>query len=1053
VFFRQKRWPGPGPLPADRYRAAQEQLRQKPHFLGRDAAPLSLGAWEPLGPVNIGGRTKALVIHPTNPATMYAAAATGGIWKTLDAGQNWMPLTDSLPTLAMSSLAMDPSNPDTLYAGSGEQPPGAGIFKTTDGGQTWTQLAPTAGFAYVFSLAISPSRPANIYAATDSGLWSSPDGGATWTNALPSPGGCYSTVVRGDQPSDIVFATCSQPDGYPLVALQVEIWNYPSGGAYSIYRGDMASGNWQMVFSTPNMGATALAIAPGAPDTIYALATNTDPASPFNEALLGLYASDQGGVSGTWGQRAGTSNPDSITANMLSYPAQAPDCSYSISGRHSGQGGWNLGLAVDPTDSQTLFAAGVRLSRSRDGGRTFAGATTTSNVLFHTDFHALAFPPNYDGFFNQTLFNTNDGGVYRTDIARTEAQALTCSQPFVNFSGTAVNNGLQVNQFYHGAVTPGGGLYLGGTQDTSTLLGSAAAPGQWTPILGGDGGMSRFDPLDPNTMYFEYEFLGFAKTADGGNTYLPATHGIDEPAADFPFVTYFAFDPQNSLTLYLGGNQLWRSADGAQTWTAVGPNTGANISAIAVNPSNSGQVIYGDITGTIYNGAVNPAGNTWTSSQPRSGYVSRIVFDPTQPGLVYATYATFRGQPSDSQIYISTDGGNTWSAAGGSSLPDIPVHILLVDPDLSSTLYIGTDLGVFVSFDSGTTWASDNSFPSVITESLQIDRNGAAKYLYAFTYGRGAWRVNLTPGAAECTYAVSPQSFSMDGDSGTLYSIAVNTAPGCAWAASAIQSLPYVRLESPAGGVGPGTLYFMVGGNYSGASRFLQIGVQDQTLSIQQTAANQSSQAFDELSGATPISSLPYYRADGFSSLTSNSKDPVHSCTGTVGKTTGWFLYTAAASQRIDVIAAAGGLAAALTVYRMQGNVLGAEIGCATNSSNVAANVSLQFDAVAGNRYAIEISGYGQSLGSIGRVTLAVQALPVVTVSAGSTNLAPGQTTQFTATVTATPNTAVRWRAQYGSIDANGNYTAPATALTDTVTATSFADPNASATLPVTVQL
>jgi hypothetical protein len=1025
-------------------------------FAGRDAGQTELGSWEPLGPGNVGGRTKALVIDPTNPNTMYAAAAEGGIWKSVTAGQSWMPLTDSLPTLAMSSLAIDPTNRNTLYAGSGEQLPGQGIFKSLDGGQTWTQLTQTAGFAYVFSIAISPSRPTNIYAATDSGVWSSTDGGATWTNALPSTGGCFSTVVRGDQPSDIVFATCSQPNGYPLVALQVEIWSNQPGGAYEIYRGDMASGNWQMVFSAPNMGPTALAIAPTAPGTIYALATNSDTSSPFWDALLGLYASDQGGVSGSWGLRADTSDPNSITANMLSYPATPPDCSYSVSGLHSGQGGWNLGLAVDPTNSQTLFAAGVRLSRSQDGGRTFAGITTTA----HTDFHAWAIPPGYNGASNQTLFVTNDGGVYMTGDALTQAESLPCSQPFYDFSGSTLINGLQVTQFYHGAVTAGGGLYLGGSQDTSTVLGSAAAPSQWTTVYGGDGGMSAFDPLDPNTMYVEYEHGGFARTSDGGITVIPATTGITEPATDFPFVTYFALDPHNSRILYFGGNQLWRSVDGAQTWAAAGPNTGAAITTIAVNPDNSGQVMYGDVNGVIYNGAIyngtiGPAGTSWSTSQPRSGYVSRIVFDPTQAGLVYATYATFRSQPSDSQVYVSTYGGNTWSAAIGSGLPDIPVHALLIDPDLSSTLYAGTDIGLFVSFDSGHTWAADNSFLSVVTESLQIDRDGASKYLFAFTYGRGAWRVNLTPGAAGCTYAVSPQSFSTNGSGAGLYAVAVNTAPGCNWAASALLSSPYVRIQSPAGGSGPGTLYFMAGGNFSEAAPSLQFSIQDQIVTINQAAASQSIEAFDTLSGGDVIASLPFYRAGGFNALTSSPQDPVHSCTGSADLSTGWFLFTASATQSIDVGSATDS-PTVLTVYPMQGSALGREIGCATNSSNAGVNLSLQFDAVAGNRYAIEISGVGQPLAQVERVTVTVQALPIVAVSAGSVNLEPRKSTQCTATVSFTPNTAVRWIAQYGSIDANGNYTAPSNfsgqILTDTVTAISLADPNASASLTLSIR-
>jgi hypothetical protein len=599
---------------------------------------------------------------------------------------------------------------------------------------------------------------------------------------------------------------------------------------------------------------------------------------------------------------------------------------------------------------------------------------------------------------------------------------------------------------------------MGGSQDTTTLLGSPAATNNWTQVYGGDGGMSAFDPLDPNIMYFEYHYLGFARSTDGSDTYVRSATGITEPAADFPFVTYFVLDPNHSQTLYIGGYQLWRSTDGAQTWNAAGPNTGSPISAIAVNPNNSSQVMYGDWTGTVYNGSISPAGNTWTSSQPRAGYVSGIVFDPTQPGRVYATYATFRNQASDNQVYVSMDNGNTWRAPAGSNLPDIPVHVLLIDPDRASTLYIGTDLGVFVSLDSGVTWANDSSFPAVVTESLQIDKNGATKYLYAFTYGRGAWRVNLTPSAAECTYSVSPQAFSMTGGGGQLYSINVNTAPGCAWAASPVQSIPYVRIQSPAGGVGPGTLYFTVGANFSGATRTLPVTIQDQTVVISQTTLTQSAEAFDELATAPAVPSLPYYRAGGFNGLTSDSSDPVHSCTGSADLTTGWFVYTATASQQVDVSSITGGAPGVLTAYPYENGKLGGEIGCATNSSNATANLSLQFPVTEGGSYAIEIGGVGQALASVGRVTVLVQVLPTVAIVSGSTNLSTGQTAQFVASVTGTANTAVRWTAQFGTIDANGNYRPPANltsgqAVTDTVTAISFADPDASASVTVTVQM
>lgn len=1077
-FFVQKRWQGPGPLPGGRYVAARTRLHGLPHYslarrryVSEGASAIELGNWQSLGPGNVAGRTKVLATDPANPGTMYAASAEGGIWKSVDSGQDWSPLTDSLPVLAMSGLAMDPTDSQILYAGSGEQLPGAGIFKSIDGGQTWRQLPQSAAFQYVFSISISPARAQNLYAATESGVWASFDGGITWNESLAAAGGCYSTAVRSDSASDIVFATCSQTDGYPLVALQVGLWTYPPGGSYAIYRTEIPSGgrtgpvlpvrgrvptaaHWENVLTAANMGPTVLAIAPSAPDTVYALATSSDPNSPFNEALLGLYASDAGGKAGTWELRANTSDPSSITANILSYiyPSVSGCVAAGLLGAHAGQGGWDLGLAVDPTDSQTLFASGVELSRSQDGGRTFTGITSAS----HGDFHGWAIPPAYNGASNQTIYITNDGGIFQITNARTQVttKSQVCSQPFYSINGTSLNHSLQVTQFYHGVVMPGGGLLMGGSQDTSTVLGSAASPDSWTAVYGGDGGMSAFDPADPNTAYFEYEGLAFARSTDGGVTSTPATMGIVEAATDFPFVTYFVLDPNHSEVLYIGGHQLWRSADGAQTWSAAGPDTGAPISAIVVNPRNSNQVLYGDNSGAIYNGTMNSGANGWASRRPRGGYVSDIVFDSGHTGSIYATYSTFRAQPGDGQVYVSSDGGNSWSAVGVQSLPDIPVHVLLPDPDNASTLYAGTDLGIFVSFDSGATWANDASFPAVITTGLQMDKNGAAKYLYAFTYGRGAWKVNLTPGAAECTYSVSPSQLTVSPD-GAANAITVNTAPGCAWSASAASSRPYLHLQSPAAGVGPGTLYFSVSGNYRGATVRMPIYVQDQTVEVVQAASSSGFTTFDSLSGAEVISSLPFYRAGGYNGLTSAASDPVHSCTGSRDVGTGWFLYTASTSHTIDASASTGGVPGVLAAYPMRNGVLGAEIGCVTNSSNTAVSPSLVFPVTAGTTYAIEVAGVGAVLGSFGYVGVTVQALPAVTIGGGAASVAPGQTTQFTAAVSGSANGAVRWTAQFGAIDRNGNYTAPSVAagqsVTDTISAISFADANASASVSVLV--
>lgn len=1017
-------------------------------FTAADDGPATLGSWEPLGPINVGGRTKALVIDPTHPDTMYAGTATGGVWKTTDAGQNWQPLTDSLPTLAVNSLVMDPSDPNTLYAGTGEVIPGAGVFKTADGGQTWTQLPPTAGFAYVYSMAISSSRPKDVYAATDSGLWASLDGGTTWRKSLSMPGGCLSTAVRGDQPSDIVFASCSNQSGGNPYGYPPEEGGTSSGDllTHSIYRNlNGATDTWQTVFSATNMGPTVLAIAPSAPNSVYALATNNNPNSPFFLALLGLYASDQGGAVNTWQLRANTtSNPNGIAANILSYPDSPPACSYSTNQGHRGQGDWNLVLAVDPTDSQTLFVAGPRIARSMDGGRTFAGVNTTPNALFHTDYHAFAFHPGYNGADNQTLFNANDGGVYRSDVARTQSGTVSCGDQYYTLSGGAINNGLQVTQFYHGAVSPSGVAYLGGTQDTVTLMGFGPGQTAWNTLFNGDGGGVAYDPGNSSTFYFESTAATWpplVKTSNGGVSFQAANAGIIEPTYNFSFLSAFTLDPNDSQTLYFGGHQLWRSRDGGASWTSVSPDTGASITWVTVNPANSSQVVLGTYNGWIFNSGTG----SLFATLPRLGYVSDIVFDPSQSGVVYATYATFRANASDAQLYVSSNGGATWNALGASSLPDIPVHALLVDPDTPATLYVGTDAGIFVSFDSGSTWAHDSSFPNVIVESLVMDKRTGAKYVYAFTHGRGAWRVNLTPSANPCSYSVSPSSFSLSGDGTGLFQVNVNTQAGCQWSASNIS--PYLYLQNPVSGAGPGSVFFAAAANFNGADRLLQIDVQGQLVPVDVASIPNPNANNDELSSALVIGSLPYFRAQTFT-LTSNPSDPVHSCTGSADLSTSWYLYTAQENTTIEALAILPVNPTVIAVYQTTNGALGPELACSASTSGAAPLV--KFSAGAGVTYAIEVGDVTNQAPTY--FPLFVFVPPTVSITPADAPVAPGGTLQFSAAVGGAANQSVTWSAAAGSIDATGKFTAPSANGPVTITATSVADPTVQTSVTVIVQ-
>jgi hypothetical protein len=196
-FLAQRVRPGDTQLPFDKYAAARAHARQMPAFsFARPQAsnPSFSNGWTSLGPGNVGGRTRSILIDPTSPSTVYAGAVTGGVWKTTDGGNTWTPLTDLLPVLNIGALAMDPTNSQIIYAGTGESYtgfPGQGIFKSTNGGTTWTLLPATSTFIYTNKLKISANNAQRIYAATSTGVWTSADAGTTWTQSLGNPAnGC-----------------------------------------------------------------------------------------------------------------------------------------------------------------------------------------------------------------------------------------------------------------------------------------------------------------------------------------------------------------------------------------------------------------------------------------------------------------------------------------------------------------------------------------------------------------------------------------------------------------------------------------------------------------------------------------------------------------------------------------------------------------------------------------------------------------------------------------------------------------------------------------------
>lgn len=772
TFFLQKRSPdGVSPISARQYLEAREAMKGMPvystatgSFRGGSPSPSAasnagiLGAWQWLGPGNVGGRTRAMLIHPATPSIMYAGGVAGGVWKSTDSGSTWQPLADLMGNIAVTTLAMALAEPLTIYAGTGEgffnadAVRGAGVFKTTDGGTAWAQLSATntSDFYYVSKIVVSPNEPLRLYAATRTGVHRSVDGGATWTavRTATTARGFTDMVIRTDSATDVVFASEGNFE-------QAKVYrNADAGGA----------GSWDVVLSDgTSMGRTSLALAPSNQDFVYALATN-NAAGNFEDGLYKVFRSTTGGASGTWSARWTQDNDPTKLGNLLlSNPviANLVPCGYGSQNGYYNQGWYDNVIAVDPSDPETVWAGGIDLFRSSDGGQSWGLASNwwfdpTDAGYNHADQHTIVFHPAYDGTSNQVMYVGNDGGLYRTANARAGSVSTdVCGNSVGTLAWTTLNNNYGVTQFYNGAVYPDGLTFFGGTQDNGTVRGTTTAgPNAWPTLNGGDGGYVAVDPSNTQVLYSENTGLSIQKSTNGGGSWTSAASGITNTG--FLFITPFTMDPSSSQRLWIGGTYPWRTTNAAAAWSRAGTAfPSGSASAIAVAPTDANTVLFGTSQGYIVrsSSALTTTSTTaWASIRPRTGYCSSLAFDPTDEDVAYATYSTFGG----AHVWKSVDAGATWSSidgVGATGIPDIPAHSVLVDPTDSLRLYVGTDLGVFVSIDGGANWAVENTgFANVVTETL-VTRGGI---LYAFTHGRGAYRVPLAAPSSTRFYAVAP---------------------------------------------------------------------------------------------------------------------------------------------------------------------------------------------------------------------------------------------------------------------------------------------------------
>jgi photosystem II stability/assembly factor-like uncharacterized protein len=694
------------------------------------SAGLNGGAgWVELGPDNIGGRTRAIVIDPVDTDRIYAAGVGGGVWRSSDQGQSWLPTDDLMGNLAICSLAMDPTDRLTILAGSGEgffnggAIRGDGIFLTTDGGDSWIRLDSTendARFHYVNSLAYSPDG-AVILAATNSGILRSVDGGASWSQATP---GLVGNVVF--HPTDPSRAIAGR--------LQVgEVLFSGDGGA-----------TWQAANRPPGMARRIqVCYAVADPDITYASVE----AVPSR-----IWRSSDGGQS---------------------YVAMGT-MSSGISASYLGQQGWydNAIWAGDPTDQDLVIVGGIDLWRSTDGGDNLTQISTWwSPDSAHADHHVIVSDPGYNGTTNRRLYFGNDGGVYRADDGR--GVGNNASPPYTN-GWTSLNQGYAVTQFYYGAAHIGTNTIVGGTQDNGTLTRTPAGGNSWAKAYGGDGGACASDPRDAMVWYGEYVYLNVFRNTNGGASSLGSDpisgnywDGFDWRWKNEPFVISdsrngaaqfiapFLLDPNDADRLLGGARSLWLTTDpltpntqvSGPTWRTIKAPIGNlaehNISALAVADGNSDLIVVGHGNGRLYRAddgtATNPA---WTRIDDNGGGIGvnrqclDLTIDPDDHDVIYATFGGY----TSGNIWKTTDGGQTWADIS-SGLPDVPVRAATLHPQRSHWVYVATDIGVYASEDGGQDWSATNEGPADVA-CRDLFWLGAE--LVVATHGRGMFQIDLT---------------------------------------------------------------------------------------------------------------------------------------------------------------------------------------------------------------------------------------------------------------------------------------------------------------------
>ena len=684
------------------------------------------GAWEQAGPTNVGGRISDIEYAPSDPEIVYASAATGGVYRSGDEGFTWSPIFDDRAVLTIGDLAVHPTDPDEIWVGTGEANgshnnfAGAGLYRSSDAGQTWDFLG--LGEAYsIARIRIDPTDTDRVFVAAvgsyfgkgeERGVYRTTDGGTTWERTLfvSDSTAIIDLAMRPDDPNTL-FATTWERIRRPTSSTL-------SGPTSGLWRSTDGGDTWQeLTAGLPNPETTAigrigLATCESDPDVVYASYSD-------GQFYIGLYRSDDGGD--TW---------------------------YDFDDGALGSGSgfeWYFGqVRCRPDDAEQVFVLGQPLWRY-DG---FWDSMGGFEVL-HVDHHALAFKPGAPDI----VLSGNDGGLDRSTDGGVSWSPI---------------NGLPITQFYEiGLDAQNPQRLYGGTQDNSTNRTLTGAVDDWDVIYGGDGFYTIVDPTDSSVIYAESQFGNLGKSTNTGASFSGATNGINssEPTG---WSTPVVMDPNDSQTLYYGTNHVYRTTNGAANWTKISPRLTRTpeinrinvVTTIGVSPADSDIVWAGTADGQVW---VTADGANWenvTQDNLPFRWIMRVIPDPVDPNVAYLGFSGLKWYDPIVRIFRTDDLGQTWTSIAD-GLPDAPVNAIAVDPVNTDIVYVGTDVGAFVSTARGESWAAlGTGLPAVSVYDLKV--HPTERFLAAGTHGRSMWRLDLSDITVATEDGSTPLGFTLD---------------------------------------------------------------------------------------------------------------------------------------------------------------------------------------------------------------------------------------------------------------------------------------------------